>query len=73
MHTDGAAPRRVVTGPAGQRDYELMALVPPAAVHCSLLHWFKPGRAVGRARRLPGPPLPVMGGSAGLDWEWSGA
>lgn len=26
MHTDGAAPRWVVTGPAGQRDYELMGL-----------------------------------------------
>lgn len=38
---------RVLTGPAGQRDYELMGL---GAVCCSLLHWFKPGRAVGRAR-----------------------
>lgn len=26
MHTDGAAPRWEVTGPAGQRDYELMVL-----------------------------------------------
>lgn len=48
MHTDGAVPRWVVDWPKqAQRDYELMSLV---LVCCSLLHWFKPGRAVGLAR-----------------------
>lgn len=68
-------PRReeVVTGPAGQRDYELMGL---GAVCCSLLHWFKPGRAVGRARDCQDHrclsrvgALGWIGNSPLLEWE----